>query len=540
VRGALRWPLRMTSTVVLLVALALAATAAWGVHAVVRGQEHRLLKERGAELNLLLTNSLQSITSGLELQGGVLRATDNSRTAFERAAAEAAAADPAKPSFAWLRPQGSGFVVVAAGGSALRPGSMISDQRVQTLNAALSAPGLVSTPILPPDRRLGLALGPPAAPAGTVLYREADLGPVQSPRTAGTAPYAELDVAIYAATTQLPNTVLVTTTKKLPLRGEVRIEPLVEGGVHWSIAARAKAPLVGNVAANAWWITFLVGAAGAILLAWVVEIARRRRDTAFALYAKEHELAETLQRSLLPDLPTLPGLDIAARYLAGGRGQEVGGDWFDVFPVRGGVAITVGDVVGHDLAAASAMAQLRASLRAYAVEGEAPKNVITRLSRLVEALDLTQLATVVYGVLSDPDPDGGRTFTYTNAGHPAPLLRLPSGEVEPLRGGESVLIGAPLPVERTQMERYLEHGCTLLLFTDGLVEVPDRPLDETIDELARTFADLGSTANVEMICERVLDGTAGRELRDDVAVLAIRIGTQTPLSAPASQLSSSA
>jgi serine phosphatase RsbU (regulator of sigma subunit) len=305
----------------------------------------------------------------------------------------------------------------------------------------------------------------------------------------------------------------------------VRTDPLVVGNIHWLVAISPRRPLVGSVTADSWWLTLLIGLLGSLLLAAVVETSRRRRDAALALYASEHHLAETLQRSLLPQIPELPGLDIAARYLAGGMGQEVGGDWFDVFLVAGGaVAVTVGDVIGHDIAAASAMAQIRSVVRAYAVEGEEPKHVINRLDRLVQALGLTQLATVVFGLLSPPAADGSRTFTFTNAGHPAPLLRQADGQVEPLLGADPVLIGAPMTVDHMQTVRRLEHGSTLLLFTDGLVEDPARSLDETTADVAACLAEQGAGTDVEALCDRLLDTAAARELRDDVAVLVIRIG----------------
>jgi hypothetical protein len=523
--------LRATSLLVLLVALLATGAASWGVHAVVRDQEQRLLKERVVELNLYLTSSIQSIPSNMSAFGGILKATNGSAHAFEQAAAAAAATDPAKPTYAWLRPApaGAGFVVLAvagqSGGPDLSRGEVVAGPPAVTLAEALRDPNVHASAVFGLDRRLGMALGPPAAPIGTVLFRQVVLGPVQPPRAAGTAPYAELNVAIYGSARPDPSNVLVTTTKRLPMRGEVRNEALTVGGIHWLLSVKSKEPLVGNVAANAWWVTLVAGLLGSLLLAAVVETSRRRRDDALALYASEHHVAETLQRSLLPKLPTLDGLDVAARYLAGSKGQEVGGDWFDVFPVAGGgVAITVGDVIGHDLAAASAMAEIRAAVRAYAIDGDEPRSVINRLDRLVKALGLTPLATVVYGVLGPTSSDGSRTLTYTNAGHPVPLLRTPSGQVEPLSASESILIGAPMPVDHLQTEERIEPGSTLLLFTDGLIEEPGRPLEDSMSELIACFAEYGAASDVDEVCERVLGLTRGRDLRDDVAVLAIRVG----------------
>ncbi len=133
-------------------------------------------------------------------------------------------------------------------------------------------------------------------------------------------------------------------------------------------------------------------------------------------YEQEHLVAELLQRAVLPEqLPEPPALDLAARYLPAGPGVEVGGDWYDAFVLDdGGVGLVIGDVAGHDIAAASSMAQLRNALRAYALEGASPAVVLTRLNHLLCRSNDPLFATVIFGVLS---PDRTR-FRWANAGHP--------------------------------------------------------------------------------------------------------------------------
>lgn len=528
-----RWPLRPASTFALLVAVIGALAAAWSASALVQDQESRLLNERASEVELVLRSSIDQIPLSLSAQGGILRATGESVTAYEQAAQEAVTqGKPSDLTFAWLRPVPGhdAYRVLAAAGSGLHRDEVISDVRVATFDDAMHTDKMIATPVFGADRRLGFVMGGTAAPAGTVLYRETAIGPLRPPRAASTAPFAELDVVIYGTPKQDVKQALVSTTPDLPLTGEVRNLTLSAGATKWLLSVKAREPLVGGVAANAWWVTLLFGLLGAALIATVVEITARRRDDALALYASEHQVAETLQRSLLPRLPTIAGLELAARYLAGGRGQEVGGDWFDAFPIGPDrVGIAVGDVIGHDLAAASAMAQIRAALRAYAVDGDPPATVMNRLDRLVDDLGLTQLVTVVYGVLGPPAQDGSRTLTYSNAGHLPPLLRGPTGDVRSLVEGESVVIGAPITIEHEQVQVKLESGSTLLLFTDGLVEDPARPIDDTLDELAAKLAGEHPEDGLEEMCERVLASSLERTLRDDIALLAIRL---TPLDPP--------
>src|SRR3954469_7047684 len=207
-----RWPLRTASAVALLVALLATAALTWGAHSIVDDQEQRLLKERAAELNLLLTSSIDAIPMGLSAQGGILKATSGSRAAYEAAASEAVAAGPGELTFAWLQPakSGNGWVVRASSGDGLANGDVITDARSATFNRALDTSEMIATPVVGADRRLGFVLGPPGAPpgpglllappappVGTVLYRETALGPLKAPQAAGTAPFAELVVVIY-------------------------------------------------------------------------------------------------------------------------------------------------------------------------------------------------------------------------------------------------------------------------------------------------------------------------------------------------------
>ncbi len=163
------------------------------------------------------------------------------------------------------------------------------------------------------------------------------------------------------------------------------------------------------------------------------------------VYQREHRIAETLQRSLLPNhLPQLPGLSVAARYLPAAAEAEVGGDWFDVLPTpNGGVGLVMGDVAGKGLAAASMVGRLRSALRAYALEGHPPARVVEQLNRLIWAEeDQSQMATLIY-VVVDPIEEELR---WVNAGHPPPLLVSEDRSPAFLEGGSSVPLGVlPFP-----------------------------------------------------------------------------------------------
>jgi PAS domain S-box-containing protein len=251
------------------------------------------------------------------------------------------------------------------------------------------------------------------------------------------------------------------------------------------------------------------------------------------LYQVEHAAAVTLQRSLLPAVPDVEGMQVAARYLVGVDGNQVGGDWYDALNLPdGSVGIAVGDVVGHDLRAAAAMGQLRGVLRSYAWDGGRPGSVLDRCDQLVQGLEMAAMATAVYARIEPPDaagPAGERLLRYANAGHPTPLLLEPDGKLVRLDEHRSPMIGAVPRLGRRSAEGRsdaavrMRPGSTLLLYTDGLTDIPGEDADERTELLERTAAGLAAGSNAESVVDGVLQACLPDELRDDVAVLAVRL-----------------
>jgi anti-anti-sigma factor len=235
--------------------------------------------------------------------------------------------------------------------------------------------------------------------------------------------------------------------------------------------------------------------------------------------AREHRNAETLQRSLLPDrLPIIPGVEFASRYIPGGAGLEVGGDWYDVFTLpRGRLGLTIGDVVGRGLSAAAAMGQLRTALRAYAIETDSPAAVVQRLSRLVAEFEAAQMATLIYAVL-DPETD---TLSFASAGHPPPLLITPDGPARYLMEGRSPPLGVTKAPQAEAKVTVLP-GSTLVLYTDGLIEGRRGSIAESMEAL-RTAVE-GYDGDLDSLCDgRVLQPPRPESTGDDVALLMVRL-----------------
>ncbi|MFC9943759.1 SpoIIE family protein phosphatase [Streptomyces pratensis] len=274
------------------------------------------------------------------------------------------------------------------------------------------------------------------------------------------------------------------------------------------------------------------------------------------LYRREHERALILQRSLLPPGdPEAAGLDIACRYLPGNTATEVGGDWFDVIELPGHrTALVVGDVMGRGLRAAVAMGELRTAVRTLALLDLEPAEVLSALDEVARGLgtpgggersegfgagggaqwpsraahksreaDLSEvyLATCVYAVY-DPVT---RRCTFANAGHLPPVVAEP---------GEPALLldvppGMPLgvggePFEEVEVE--LKEGSLLALYTDGLVESRDHPLDEGLDAFRAALME--PSQPLEDVCDHVLTTLDTRHGEDDIALLMARIQGLAP------------
>ena len=237
------------------------------------------------------------------------------------------------------------------------------------------------------------------------------------------------------------------------------------------------------------------------------------------VYEREHRIAETLQRSLLPDrLPSLPGLDVAARYLPAASEAEVGGDWYDVMPIAGGaVGLVMGDVAGKGLAGASMVGRLRSALRAYALESHDGARVVERLNRLLwTEAEESQMATMLY-VIVDPAASAVR---WVNAGHPPPLM-ITGGEPRFLEGAGSVPLGVlPFPTYE-EVSAPMEPGSTLLLYTDGLVERPGENIDDGMAELAARVRE--APEDPDGLCDHLLATLVpAGGATDDVALLTLR------------------
>ncbi|MEU0931281.1 ATP-binding SpoIIE family protein phosphatase [Streptomyces malaysiensis] len=249
------------------------------------------------------------------------------------------------------------------------------------------------------------------------------------------------------------------------------------------------------------------------------------------LYDVEHARAQGLQRSLLPrTLPCLPAASAAARYLPAGRGEQIGGDWYDVIPLSADrVAMVIGDVMGHGIPEAATMGQLRTAVRTLADLDMPPDELLSRLNDLVSDLGEDWYATCLYAVF-DPIT---RICSFSLAGHPPPVVVHPDGAVDmPRLTPDPPLGAAEPPFEIHQLP--LPEESLLVLCTDGLVESPDQDLDRGLAQLQQILAqhavpvftardEADSTRHLDDLCDTVVSALLpqhGQTIDDAVLLIA--------------------
>ena len=242
------------------------------------------------------------------------------------------------------------------------------------------------------------------------------------------------------------------------------------------------------------------------------------------LYSQRDLVAMSLQEELLPpELPRIPGIDVGARYVAAGEGNQVGGDFYDVFPSDTGWRLVIGDVVGKGPAAAAVTGLARHTLRAAAPYEKSPSALLAVLNRSLLAERPGERLASVACVEVEPDGDG-LALTVAAAGHPLPLVVSPDGEVREV-GRFGPLLGVSEDHAASDVRDRMAPGELLLLYTDGVVEArgPGGVFGEVrLRTLLRDLAGLAPTRMVQRIEAAVLAASGGRP-RDDLAIVALRV-----------------
>ncbi|MDQ1511512.1 MAG: hypothetical protein QOG50_3356, partial [Actinomycetota bacterium] len=374
------------------------------------------------------------------------------------------------------------------------------------------------------ERRLGYAYRVASPQAHFVVYAEAALPQQRRAKIAKDSAFADLGYALYLGPTTDSRNLLASSTGGALLHGRRASTTVGFGDSKLLVVMTPTSQLGGTLLARLWW---MLGALGLLLTigatSLVGRLSRRRQDAeALAaenahLYAEQRSVAQTLQHSLLAEaFPEIGGLEFAARYIAGVEGIDVGGDWYDVVRLdHGNILMVVGDVSGRGLEAATMMASLRYSARAYAADGHSPATILAKLSMLANIARDGHFATVLCAAL---DVASGRVRV-ANAGHPAPLLIGPTG-AEFIQTNIGVPVGVGGEPTYAEVTFTFPRGSTLLLYTDGAIERRREPLDAGLQRLK----DVSSRAqgSLEEVLDAIVSGVLADGAEDDTAMLGVR------------------
>jgi serine phosphatase RsbU (regulator of sigma subunit) len=511
----------------LIVTAALAITAL----AVYNRNEHRLLNLRVREVSLVLAATVPTVqtplASAAELTAAVGGDTKKFRTfitPYVGTGREFASVSLWTPGVGRLAP----VAVVGA-----KPQLASDPAPARRFLTQQTRPGVLNvTGILNPARpTLGFDYAVPAGNRTYVVYAENPLPANRRSRLEANTAFSDLNYAVYIGRARSNNNVLLTSVKTLPIKGRQASTTVPFGSTPFTVVISPNGSLGGTFFKDLWWIIIGLGVIVTLISALLTDrLARRRRraeQLALALdrvaaenrhmYTEQRSISQALQHALLPDrLPTVPGLDVDARYIPAASGVDVGGDWYDIVDAgQGRVLLVIGDVSGHGLRAATNMALVRHAALAYASVDPDPKSVLERLSAFVNRGEHDYFATVLCALIDTT----ARSVTLSSAGHMPPLL---------LHGDQGAYVDmhTDLPIGVGAGSQYREEtvsvptDATLVAFTDGLVERRDEVLDVGLERL-RALATERPLPLAELL-GRLAHELGASEHHDDTAIVGIQ------------------
>ncbi len=378
---------------------------------------------------------------------------------------------------------------------------------------------------------LGYLYATPGAKNGFAAYAEGLLPKNRRSRIASGSGFSDLNYALYLGRSRSRANLLLTSVRQFPITGRQASDVVPFGDSAFTLVITPRGSLAGSFFQSLPWIIAGVGVLLTLAAALITDrLARRRRHAEQLavdldrvatenerMYTQQRGIAQTLQHALLPDaLPELEGVRVSARYVPAASGIDVGGDWYDVVKVDDQCALLlIGDVSGHGLRAATAMAALRYAALAYATEDSGPATVLAKLSDFVNSAKHDYFATVLCALIDVQ----AHTVTVASAGHMAPLVI--NGD-----DGRYVEFQVDVPIGVMRESHYREAvvtvppHATLVAFTDGLVERRGEVLDVGLERLRE--AATGTDLPLDELLSALARDLASADHQDDTAIVGIQ------------------
>jgi serine phosphatase RsbU (regulator of sigma subunit) len=522
------WP----ALAVLVVGLVVTGVLVWISASTYTSNENRILKLRVDDAGALFTSALPNIQTQLASAAALVDASGGDTSRFEAFIGPQVGPGGGKQFVSvsiWRLGAGEPgpLAVVGAAPELAASPSQAQSFFARVRPAGLSVIGLQSSP----QPRLGYAFTSPGLTGRYVAYGESALPADRRSRYASNSAFSDLDYALYLGRSQSNANLLVTDLNSLPITGRHAAVSIPFGNSVLTFVVTPRRPLTGTFAQRLPWIIALAGLllslGAAALTARLID--RRTHAVRLAtsleqiaeenrrLYAEQRTIAQTLQRALLPErLPKISGVETSARYEAGVKGVDVGGDWYDLIALDDRrLLLVVGDVSGRGVRAAATMAALRFAIQAYAAENDPPDAILTKVSKLVNVNRSGQLATILCALV---DVEAHR-LTVTSAGHLPPLL-ISEGKGTFVESKVGVPIGVRSDASYTSTSVDTPPAATLLAFTDGLVERRGESIDAGLARLRQAAS--ANHAQLDELLARLVEDVRLDGGDDDTAIAALR------------------
>ncbi|HEY5271806.1 MAG TPA: SpoIIE family protein phosphatase [Acidimicrobiales bacterium] len=512
---------------VFLLGLVITAAVSWTSLVLNNHNDNRLLSLETEQAADVLAAALPNTTTPLASALQIAAVTNGSAARFSSymSAYVGASTGGFTSASLWTLRGTSVEQVAALGSGSALTGSSHAAEVVQT---AMRVPKLIVEELHAGQRELlAYALALPGTPYAVLVAHA-----IPADRRAAVAKnsaFSQLNYAIFLGPSTSPGNVLTTSFSSLPPSGPIAVKSIPWGDSFLTLETTARGHLGGTLPAQLPWIFAVLGLLLSVTAAWITEHLVRRRRAAerdstrirelyaelATLFQQQRTTSETLQRALLPRTsPEIAGMEFAVKYEPGAKGLEIGGDWYSIVAIDDAhFVFVIGDVSGHGLSAATVMAELRFTIRAYALEGNTPGAILEKCSKQLDVAN-GHFATVLIGSVDVARHE----IAIANAGHLNPLL---------LAGDEKSFIntalGVPLGVSGESYDSVtisVPPRSSLIAFTDGLIERRGENLDVGLARL-KASADDG-TLSLESLLTKISTDLAYDASEDDVAMLGLR------------------
>ncbi len=512
------------SGAILLAGLVLTGSLAWVSYTIHDHNEDRLLGLELRQAGSVVSEALPSIQIPLTSAAGLAAATDGNPAQFRNYIGTFVGGSGSFVSASLWRVEGRTTTMVALVGASPALAQTPS-QLTAVLTHAQSSPTLQVWNLL--DRKtpsIGYAASSQLPPGPWVVYGERALAKNRKLTVTKNSAFSQLRYALYLGRTTAPANLLGASPGALATEGHRATETVPFGSSAITLVATPNEELGGTLLARLPWIVAVVGVLLSIIAAVMGDyLVRRRRQAEWLaaenrrMYSEQRSIAEVLQHALLPQtLPEISGVETAIRYVAGGEGADVGGDWYDIIPIDDGHFIFVlGDVSGRGVVAATIMARLHFAIRAYAIQGDSPASILGKLGRLLSIESDRSFATILCAVVDV----AGHGITLVNAGHP-PLLLLNGNTGDFIRSTVFPPVGVQESTDYQAEHFDVPAGATIVAFTDGLIERRGETIDTGLERL-RALTIENSLA-LDDLLTKILTESTEAEYHDDTAILAVR------------------